>query len=276
MAPRVKREIGSLVFYRTEVSIRVMGNLYASSPTTPQGISAMLKANQPSESQLEDRRALGEEITPNDVLTRHIESETVDQIPEVTRTLEGGKSPSTVFRRGPDGRPFVHSNYFKGHLRECGETVGRIVNIWGLKDLVTRTVMVCPDKVYLDGDIRCLQTFFTPEVRTARGITVKMPTEKISEYVENPTLNWVLYIAGDLRWNEPIFEAMLSFGGMRGLGPGRGTDESKYSFKMGPWSKLNYREAQENYAREFASPCVAHCSSSANWESVGQALSRNS
>lgn len=84
---------------------------------------------------------------------------------------------------------------------------------------------------------------------------MKQPTEKIAEYVENPELAWVLYIAGDPRWNAQVFEQMLTFGAMRGLGPGRGVDTSKYHFTMAEWQTLPYRDALARYTQEFAGGC---------------------
>jgi hypothetical protein len=243
---RIKREVGQLAYYRTEVDIQVEGPLYGSSPTTRQGIEAMLKTNQPSEAQMEYRAGLGmEELKPMDELA--------SEVAIATRAYtEGEKSPSTVFRRDDKGA-YVHSNYFKGHLRECGEIVGRVTNMWGLKDLVTRTVLVCPEKLYL-GETKVEKTYFTPEVNI-RGIPIKQPTEKTVEYVVDPHLKWVLYIASDPRWDEELMEELLTQGSMRGLGPGRAVDASKYTFTMSPWEKLNRLEAREQYRREFKGEC---------------------
>lgn len=246
-----KKEPGKLSVYRTQVTVKVMGKLYASSPTNAEGIDAMLRANQPTDAQIDYRQALGEPLKSVEELCEEVTAQTLPPAEEIARTLEGGKSPSTVFRRDREGNAFLHSNYFKGHLRDCGETASRIMGIWGLHDLVTRTVIICPERLYLDTEIKYLRTFFTPEVRTAQGIRVKMPTEKIAEYVEDPELTWMLYIGADLRWNEEVLESILAWGSMRGLGPGRCIDQSKYIFTMKPWQKLNHLEAMKTYIDDF-------------------------
>lgn len=248
------RETRLLEYIRTEVTINVMGELYASSPTTGPGIEAMLKQNQPTEGQLASRVELGENLKPISELQQEITEETVQPALEVAKTLEGGKPPSTVFRRDEHGRVFLHSNYFKGHLRDMGESCSRFMVLWGVKDMVTRTVMVCPSRNYMDTEIKCLKTFFTPEIRTAQGITVKMPTEKIAEYVVNPKIKWVLYIGADPRWNEKLLDSILIWGSMRGLGPGRGIDASKYRFARVGWERLQALEAQKRYFDEFEAP----------------------
>lgn len=238
------REQKELSFHRTEVTIQIQGNLFASSPTTTAGIEVMLEKNKPTETQLQAREALGvEHLKTQEELTADI----------VAATPVEEKGPSTVFRRDGE-RPYVHSNYLKGHLRECAEVLSRIAGIWALKDLVTRTVFVCPEKIFLEGEVKRLTTFVTFKVRLATGVTVDQATEKTAEYVENPELAWVLYIAGDPRWNELIFEQMLTFGAMRGLGPGRGVDTSKYQFTMSEWEALPYRDALARYTQEFAGP----------------------
>ena len=247
---RTKRETRELAYYRTVLTMSVHGNLYGSSPTTREGIEAMLKANQPSEAQIAEREGAGmEQVKPMDELASEV---AMASLPEMTgATVEEGKTPSTVFRRDRENRPYLHSNYLKGHLREAGEVVSRISGIWGIKDMVTRTVLVCPERNYLEGEVRSLRTFFTPEVRMSTGVMVKQPTEKVAEYVENPIITWALYIANDPRWDEVLMKQLLVYGSMRGLGPGRGVDTSKYTFTMAPWGTVPYLTAMEQYRREF-------------------------
>lgn len=262
-----KREVGQLFFYRVPLVIKVNGRLYGSSPTTAGGIEAMLKRNMPSEAEIAFREGAGEEIQPLPELQRDIEKAT-----------EGIPVATTVFRRDEQG-PYLHSNYLKGHLRECGETLSRSLNFWGLQGFVTKTVQITPGKLYILGqtgleawvppgtpgypglggksciggryDIRTATTFFAPEVRLSTGVTVRQPTEKIVEYVEEPILTWVLYLLGDPRWSRDLLEDMLSDGSMRGLGPGRGIDESKYDFELGEFEKLNRVDGRARYHQEF-------------------------
>lgn len=231
-------------FHTTVLTISVRGALYASSPTTREGIEAMIKATAPSDAAIEARAELKmEQPATNEQLAEQIEGQTAT-------TLEDGKSPSTVFRRDEQDRPFLHSNYLKGHLRECGEVLSRIIGMWGVKDLVTRTLFIAPDRIYLK-NVGARKTYFTPEIRLPSGVMVKQPTEKIAEYVENPVLTWTLYMAADPRWSKRLLEQMLTFGAMRGLGPGRGIDTSKYDFSLLGWETIPAEQALSRYQEEF-------------------------
>lgn len=229
-----KREPKTLFFHEVPVEIRVLGPLYASSPTTTGGIEAALKRNQPTDPQIAAREELGEEIKQNEELAKEIQ----DAIP---KTLEGERIPSTVFRRDKENRAYIHANFFKGHLRECAEVLSRPINIWGLKDLVTRTVFVTPKAVYLDGEIKVLTTYFAPDVRLSSGVTVRQATEKTEEFVDSPVLNWMLYLLNDPRWDDKnVLKQMLVYGSSRGLGPGRGRGESQYDFILGEFRIVDH------------------------------------
>lgn len=219
------KELGELKFYKVAVQIMVDGPLYASSPTTSGGIKVALKSNQPSEAQIAYREGLGEQITDPDELAQEIK----DAVPE-------GNIASTVFRRNEGGHPYLHSNYLKGHLRECGDVLSRPLEVFGLQALVTKTVSVYPKKLYapFDGkEIFLWKTFFAPEVRLSTGVTVRQPTELIQEYFDSPTLDWQLLIVADPRWSRDLLHKLLTYGATRGIGPGRGRDESQYAFFLG-------------------------------------------
>lgn len=227
-----QKERQPLFFHEVRVTIKVHGPLYASSPTTMGGIVAALKRNKPTEGQKEYREAVGEEIKSQEELAKEIK----DAVPEG----EPGKpKPSTVFRRDKAGQPYLHANYFKGHLRECGESLSRTIDFWGLQGFVTKTVFVKPDALYLAGDIKELTTFFAPDVRLSSGVTVRQATEKVEEFVESPVLKWVLYLVGDPRWDRNILEEMLRYGSVRGIGPGRGRCESQYEFDLGEFKRVD-------------------------------------
>lgn len=228
MVTKKRKEPGALSFYKVPVTIKVDGPLYASSPTTTGGIEAALKRNMPSEAQVAFRESVGEEIRPIEELAKEVK----EAIPE------GERVPSTVFRRDSEDRPYLHNNYLKGHLRECAETLSRTLNFWGLKDFVTRTVFVTPRRLFLEGEIKALTTYFAPDVRLSTGVTVRQATEKTEEFVESPVLTWTLYLVGDPRWNRGLLEQLLIYGSARGLGPGRGRGESQYEFELGDFEQV--------------------------------------
>lgn len=227
---RKEREIGELFFYKVPITISVIGPLYASSPTTDGGIEAALKRNMPTEAQVGYRERLGEEIKPLDELRE-----------DIAAAIPSGRVPSTVFRRDDEGRSYLHANYLKGHLRECGEALSRALNFWALKDFITRTVFVTPQRLYLDEgqEVRSFTTYFAPDVRLSTGVTVRQATEKTEEFIEAPLLMWELYLVGDPRWNRALLEQLLIYGSMRGLGPGRGRCESQYTFALGQFEKVS-------------------------------------
>ena len=227
MAKR-EREQGQIFYWKVPVTIRVIGPLYASSPTTTGGIDAALYRNMPSESQVRFRESLGEEITPIEDLAREI-AESIPQIEPV---------PSTVFRRDKEGRPCLHANYLKGHVRDCGETTSRLLNFWGLKDFLTRTVNIRPAMLVLDGEIKAITTPISVKVRRSSGVEVIQSTLKIEEFIESPELRWWLYLLGDPRWDRSLLEQLLICGSSRGIGPGRAKCASEYEFELGEFEKV--------------------------------------
>lgn len=237
-----KRELERISFYRVPLVIRVWDNLYGSSPMSARGIVAALNRNMPTEAQVVAREAVGEEIRPLEEVEREMKVAAMI-------AAEEEKGATTIFRRDKQG-PYVHSNYPKGHLRECAENISRTVNFWGFQAFVTKTVWVAPQKTYVE-DVKTITTYFAPEVRLSTGVTVRQPTEKIAEYVESPTLKWVLYLLADPRWSRDLLEDMMIYGSMRGIGPGRGLDESKYDFDLGELERVTRWEASERYKSEF-------------------------
>lgn len=224
-----KKELQPLFFHEVPVTIKVHGPLYASSPTTMGGIVAALDRNKPTESQKDYREAVGEEVKSQEELAKEIQ----DAVPE------GEPKPSTVFRRDKDGAAYLHANYFKGHLRECGESLSKALDFWGLQGFVTKTVFVKPDALYLAGEIKEFTTYFAPWVRQKTGVWIRQATEKVEEFVESPVLRWMLYLVGDPRWDRNVLEQMLVYGSVRGLGPGRGRCESQYEFDLGEFKRVD-------------------------------------
>jgi len=226
-----KKELGRVFWWDVPLRIRVLGPLYASSATTEGGIVAALEKNKPTEAQLTYRLAQGEPITS-------LEDLKVEIIEETSPVKELVPQASTVWRRDKEGRPFVHANFIKGHLREAGEIVSRLVGFWGLKKLITQTVTPTPSRLYLEGEIQLFRTHFAPDVRLKGGVEVRQATEKVEEFVDSPVLDWVLYLTGDPRWNRDLLEDILIQGSFRGLGPGRARDESKYTFDLGNFTRV--------------------------------------
>ena len=247
------KKLGRLFYNRVTLQITPIGYLYASSPTSTGGIEKAVEKNKPSDAQLEARRKLGEQIHPLESI-----KEEMAQSAEVAagQAEEAGEvlMPSTVWRRDEQGRPYIHNNYLKGHLRECGDTIAATVGVWHLQDLISRTVFITPARLYIDDEkIKILEIRFTPEVTLKGGARIKQPTIKTSEAIWQPTLNWVLYILGGTKLSRELLNAMLIHGSMRGIGPGRGTSDTPYTkgFVLGEFESVDAADVSGKFLDEL-------------------------
>lgn len=242
------REIKALTFHRVPLKIQVEGNLYASSPASAPGIEAALRRNMPTEAQLQYREeVVGENIKDLDDIRQEME-----QSAEMVQAQEVQEAHA-IFRRDltREGKPYLHANYLKGHIRGCGRGIERAIGFWALERFITMTVLVAPARHYLEQKIQVITSLFAPEVRTSAGIMVRQNTIKRSEYIQDPILHWVLYLVGDPRWTPNLLEDLFGYGSMRGFGPGRGILESQYAFELGTWETLVRRQAMDKYRSEF-------------------------
>lgn len=246
------KKLGKLFYHRVTLQITPIGYLYASSPTSTGGIEKAIEKNMPSDAQLEARRNLGEEIH-----TLQSIKEEMSQSAEVAagQAEETGEvlMPSTVWRRDDQGQPFIHNNYLKGHLRECGDNISRTIGFWHLQDFISRTLFITPAKLYIDGKIETITIKFAPEVTRTGGVKVRQPTIKTSEAVWQPTLNWVLYLLGDPRWSRQLLVNMLIYGSQRGIGPGRGTHDTPYPTRwlLGEFERVEGEDVSGQYLDEL-------------------------
>lgn len=221
-----RKDTERVSFWWVDVDLMVHGALSASSPSSEEGIKRML-AHQPTEAQLTAREAAGEVIR---------------DIPELAAEAREGieeVAPNTVWRRDKYGIAYIHPNYIKGHIRECGDACSRLMGFWGLEAFITKTVTPV-HRIYLDHfSIGVLETKFAPKVRLSSGVEVRQSTIKTEEFVESPVLPFSLLILADPRWTWDLLNDLLFYGGtIRGIGPGRGRCESKYSFKLGELEKV--------------------------------------
>lgn len=246
------KKLGKLFYHRVTLQITPIGYLYASSPTSTGGIEKAIEKNMPSDAQLEARRNLGEEIHTLESIKEemtHSAEVAAEQAEETGEVL----MPSTVWRRDEKGRPYIHNNYLKGHLRECGDTIAATVGVWHLQDLISRTVFIAPARLYLDGEIKIIEIKFTPEVTLKGGAKVKQPTIKTSEAIWEPTLNWVLYILGGTKLNHELLSYMLTHGSLRGIGPGRGTSITPYPtrWQLGEFERVEAADVSGKFLDEL-------------------------
>ena len=225
-----KSEIKTLRYHKASLVIQVDGRLHATSPSTPTGQEYML-AHTPSPTALEARRLNGEPIVPLDQLAVAVAIE----IPE-----EEPVQQTSVFRRDGDGRPFLHSNFIKGHLRDAAENVGRMVGFWGLKGFVTSTLWISPYQTMLAGPVT-VEQWPTHFDLYRKG---RVSGFRRSEYVESPRLELDLVLLADSRWNSELLTAVLFQGSMMGMGGGRRLEGGKYTFALGDFEHITPVVAQ--------------------------------
>ena len=216
-----KKEAGQLMFWQVTVTIDVLGPLHATSPQNPEGVGYML-AHQPTEAELEARRAAGEAIIPL--------SELEEEVSQAV-AAEAAAPQRSVFRRLEDGRPYIHHNFFKGHLRDSAEGITRAVNFWGLHQFVTRTLFVRPDKTFLpEGCPIEVEKWPTHFDLYRKG---RVSSFREAEWVDSPRLSFRVALVNDPRWTRKLLEELFQFGSLHGLGGGRGRGMGQYRYELG-------------------------------------------
>ena len=227
-----KTEFKTLRYIRVPLTVQVDGKLHATSPNTPPGQEYML-GHTPSPTQLAARRLAGELIVPLADLAAAVADEIPEKEEEPTQQL-------SVFRRDEAGRPFLHANFIKGHLRDAAETVGRMVGFWGLKGFVTTTLWISPYRTMLDGPVG-IDEWPTHFDLYRKG---RVSGFRRAEYVESPKLELGLVLLGDSRWNSELLTAVLFQGSMMGMGGGRRLEGGKYTFSLGDFEHITPVVAQ--------------------------------
>jgi len=220
------KEIKELKFTRYPVTLTMRGPLHATTASNPESIAYQLR-NQPSEPDLAARLAAGEPIKPMDELKAQVEQE--------AGAAEPPPEPMAVFRRDEQQHPFIHDNFVRGHLRDCGEALSRALGIWGLQQLITRTVFVRPERIYLPAGCKV-------EVETwpAHSDVYKMgriSSIRRAEFALGVELQFRLYVVNDPRWagkgGRSILGSILNYGAIHGIGGGRGRGMGRYTFELG-------------------------------------------
>jgi len=220
------KEVKDLKFTRYPVTLTMHGPLHATTASNPESIAYQLR-NQPSEPDLAARLAAGEPLKPMDALQKQVEQE--------AGAAEPPPEPMAVFRRDDLKRPFIHDNFIRGHLRDAGEALSRALGVWGLQQLITRTVFVRPERIYLP--VGC-----TVEVETwpAHSDVYRMgriSSIRRAEFALGVTLEFRLYVVNDPRWaganGRKILTSVLQYGAIHGIGGGRGRGMGRYTFMLG-------------------------------------------
>jgi|SRR3990167_3152870 len=219
------KELKGLEYVVVEVVEQTMGKLHATTPVSPDGQRFML-ANTPSDAQLVSRVSAGEPIVGLGALNAAVDGEMAPL----------AKETGAAFRRDGNGRPFVHANYIKGHLRDAADAVGRTVGFWGLKAFVTSTLFISPYRIYYPQDAATGTDEWPTHFEVYR--MGRLSGFRRAEWVESPKLAYSLVILADPRWNEALLKAIYSQGSIMGKGGGRRLDLGKYAFTLGPWQTI--------------------------------------
>ena len=219
-----------LFFHRVPVEIKVNGPLHATSPQNPGGVGHML-ARQPAPTILRARQDAGEPV----ILLPDLAEQVMEEVDVEER------SQCAVFRRDPEGRPFLHPNYIKGHLRDAGDALSKLLGFWGLQTFINKTLFVSPERIYLDGEVK-VERWPTHFDIYRRG---RVSSFREAEYVDDPTVHFTVFLLGDPRWEHKLLQHLFEYGSVRGMGGGRGRYMGQYAFTLGEWTKASAGEVWE-------------------------------
>lgn len=230
--PREKKVKGLLEYWRVPVVMQIIESLHATAAPPEEILQRMA----PSEAQLTKREDAGEEITPIEELAQEMDKE--------------GVVGRAVFRMH-EGKPHIPAHWLKGHLKEAGANLSRVLNFWGLHDFVGTTMYVAPQRCFIEG----LQTgtdrwgtyFDIPKIGRRSGF-------RIADYVTDPCLKWSLFLVADPRWSEELLQELLTYGSMHGFGGTRGLDMGKYLFEVGKWRRFDRETGLRLYQAEYWGP----------------------
>jgi hypothetical protein len=199
-----------------EVELRFTTPFASSTPKNPKDIEAMLVARAPSEPALKKRMEAGEVIT--------LIPELAEEVAEEVEASEQAERGYATFKRDDKGL-YYEARCVKAHIKDCANQLQGFLEIKALKSKVANRVYVEPAKIYLgkqepDGN----------ETRIVHAMTMKGPRSslKMIDYVQEPTLKFVLKVLDDGVIDEEILKAIFEYGGIHGMGQERSQDWGKY------------------------------------------------
>ena len=186
----------------------------------------------PSEAVLAAREAAGEPITPVDKLTEEVLEQVGATGPEAEELPQ-----RAVFRRDEKGA-FLHDNFIKGHIRDCGDALSRALSFWGLQTFINKTLFVRPERTYLEGEVK-VDRWPTHFDIYRKG---RVSSFREAEFVESPTLRFNIFLLSDPRWKPSLLQALFDYGAGHGMGGGRGRGMGRYTHTLTPWEKATPQE----------------------------------
>lgn len=204
------------MWVRYEVELHFTTPFASSTPKNPKDIEAMLIARAPSEPDLKRRMGAGEQITPL--------PELVEQVGEEVEAKEEVERGYATFKRDDTGL-YYEARCVRAHIKDCANQLQGLLSIKALKSKVANRVYVEPAKIYLDKS--------EPdgsETRIVHAMTMKGPRSSLKtiDYVNSPTLKFILKVLDDGVIDRDILEAIFEYGSEHGMGQERSQDWGKY------------------------------------------------
>ncbi len=199
-----------------EVELRFTAPFASSTPKNPKDIEAMLIARSPSEPGLKKRIEAGEQVTPIPELAEQVAEEV-----EASKEVERGYA---TFKKDDKGL-YYEARCVRAHIKDCANIIQGFQGITALKSKVANRVYVEPAKIYLEK-----QEPDGNETRIVHAMTMKGPRSSLKtiDYVQEPTLKFILKVLDDGVIDRDILEAIFEYGGEHGMGQERSQDWGKY------------------------------------------------
>jgi len=202
------------------VKLQMLGRFAASLPRTKEEIEQMLKNQEP----LKPPTVF---IPIPDLVEKVAKAVEVPKGEEETAELQFGWA---TFCRNSHGF-YYEGRCIRGHLKDCANQVKNII-----KPTMTALKAKVANKVYVMTDIIPLgaKDPAGTEQRFIQVMTMQGPrsTIKFIDYLDKPTLEFVLNVVDDDVITLPILQSIFEYGSIHGLGQERSQGWGRYDFTL--------------------------------------------
>lgn len=201
-----------------EVELQMTGRFAASLPKTKDEIKKMLENRMPAKPP--------EDFTPIDELV-NVVAEKVGVAAEVTEEAELEYGWATFPRN--EAELYYEGRCIRGHIKDCANQLRDLIEVKALKSKVANKVYVTTDVIRL-GTTEPVGT----EQRFVQVMTRLGPrsTIKYVDYLEKPTLKFVLNVLDDGVITREILNSIFEYGSVHGLGQERSQGWGRYTFQI--------------------------------------------